>query len=120
MLFTCVRQPLAAVAQIIVEGDVTTYVLDPGHYTERFAGALAILLAGVAANWTRHGDITQPPNYLFRVDRTHDLPDCVPVTCLDEPPHYGYLLSAAHVTEAGTVALDVAAREELRYWSQGS
>jgi len=120
MLFTCVRQPLAAVAQIVVEGDVTTYVLHPEHFTERFGGALMVLLAGVAANWTRHGDASTPPNCLFRIERSLSLPATLPVVCLDEPPHYGYLFNAAHVTEVGRAGLEVAAREELRFWSQGA
>jgi len=120
MLFECVRQSTSAIAQIVVEGDVTTYVLSPEHYTERFGAALMVLLAGVAANWTRHGDPATPPNYLFRVERSLRLPASLPVACLDEPPHYGYLLSAAHVTAVGRAALEVAAREELRFWSQGA
>ena len=119
MLFHCVRQQTAAVAQIVVSDDTTTYLLDPAHFTEAFAAALAVILAGVAVHWTRR-DTPAPQDCAFRIELSHVLPASIPVTCLDEPGRYGYLFNAAHVTERGRAALDAAAREELRYWSQGA
>ena len=119
MLFHCVRRSTAAVAQIVVDGDITTYILDPAHFTPAFAGALALVLAGVADHWVRHGDPKRPADPLsFRIERHPGLP--TPVACVDEPGFYGWVFAAEHATEAGRAALDAAAREELRHWSQGA
>lgn len=116
MLFHCVRQPTAEVAQIVVSDDVTTYTLHPRHFSAEFAAVLCLLLAGIAEHWERHGDPTRSDMTTFRVDRVPGLP--TPIACTDDPGRFGFVLAAEHVTEEGRAAIDKAARVELANWSQ--
>ena len=120
MLITCVRQETAGFAQIDVSGDVTVYRLDPGHFTQEVADAIADILNAVEAGWMRHGDPSRPDALAFRVLRrgTDELPAATPVICICEPGLYAFALSSDHVTEEGCAALDAAARVELANWSQ--
>jgi len=120
VLITCVRQETAGFAQIDVSGDVTVYRLDPGHFTQEVADAIADLLNAVEPTWVRHGDPTRAGGFVFRVLRRgpDELPHATPVLCVSEPGLYAFALSSDHVTEEGCVALDKAARVELANWSQ--
>ena len=120
MLIECVRQETASIARIDVSGDVTVYRLDPGHFTQEVADAIADLLNAVEKAWVRHGDPTRPGGFVFRVLRRgpDELPASTPLVCLCEPGLYAFALSSYHVTEAGCEALDRAARVELANWSQ--
>jgi len=120
VLIECVRQETASIARIDVSGDVTTYRLDPGHFTQEVADAIADLLNAVEPTWVRHGDPTRPGGFVFRVLRRgpDELPAATPVLCVCEPGLYAFALSADHVTEEGCAALDNAARVELANWSQ--
>lgn len=120
MLITCIRQATAGIATIDVEGDVTTYRLDPHHFTQEVADAIADLLNAVEPTWVRHGDPCRPDAVDFRVLRRgpDELPHATPVLCVSEPGLYAFALSSDHVTEEGCAALDAAARVELANWSQ--
>ena len=120
MLITCVRQETAGIAQIDVSGDVTVYRLDPAHFTQEVADAIADILNAVEAGWVRHGDPNRPDALAFRVLRRgpDELPAATPVICICEPGLYAFALSSDHVTEEGCAALDKVARAELVNWSQ--
>ena len=120
MLITCTRQETADIARIDIDGDRTTYVLHPAHFTQAVTDAIADLLNTVKEVWVRHGDPTRPGGFVFRVLRRgpDELPAATPVLCLCEPGLYAFALSSDHVTEEGCAALDKAARVELANWSQ--
>jgi len=120
VLITCVRQETAGIAQIDVSGDVTVYRLDPDHFTQNVADAIADLLNAVEPTWVRHGDPCRPDAVDFRVLRRgpDELPAAAPLICICEPGLYAFALSSDHVTEEGCEALDKAARVELANWSQ--
>jgi len=120
VLIECVRQETAGIARIDVSGDATTYRLDPHHFTQEVADAIADLLNTVKEAWVRHGDPSRPGTFVFRVLRRgpDELPASTPVLCLCEPGLYAFALSSDHVTEEGCAALDKAARVELANWSQ--
>jgi len=120
VLIECNRQETAGLARIDVVGDVTTYRLDPAHFTQEVADAIAELLNAVEPTWIRHGDPARPDAVDFRVLRRgpDELPASTPVLCVSEPGLYAFALSSEHVTEEGCAALDAAARVELANWSQ--
>ena len=120
MLIECIRQETAGIARIAVAGDVTTYRLDPNHFSQEVADAIADLLNAVEPTWIRHGDPTRPDTFVFRVLRygPDELPAATPLICICEPGLYAFALSSDHVTEEGCEALDKAARVELANWAQ--
>ncbi|HZY00016.1 MAG TPA: hypothetical protein VFE92_11080 [Dermatophilaceae bacterium] len=115
----CSRASTALIAEVNTEPGLTTYTLDPEHFSQVAAEGIGAILETLATNgsWRYHGENRRCATE-FQVLRNPDRPSGAPVVCCNDPGWTAISVDADEITEVGRAALEGAILAQLSGWEQ--